>query len=146
MFDRYSVREVNVCTFNFDKGGCISTNLNQYPELRLCVIDRDQKIAIDVLHQVKYDYLETFSYLYFLNGTFNKVKDDRRAAIFSYPNYDLEKKFKNEIRDIINKLENGYEFCDGNDIYSNEKYLELLEKEKQREVIDKAKTLIKKKY
>lgn len=146
MKDKYTINEINICTFRFNKQGRISPNLNEYPQARLCVIDTENKIAIDVIHRLKYDYIETLSRLYFMNEASKKIKENKRAAIFPYSLIHIDRSDMKKAKKIINELENGYSFCDGNEVYNNEEYLELLEKENHKKAkILEVKKLIKRK-
>ena len=129
MENKYRISEVNICTFTFEEHG-IRPNLNSYPIVRLCVIDKDNNIAIDVNHGCKYDFLESTSMISFMNGASKKIKENKRAAFNPIAFLGFENK-EDEIKtqDIINKLKNGYEFLDGNDLYNNEEYIELVTKE-----------------
>lgn len=131
MEDKYKICEVQICTFTFEKYG-IRPNLNKYPIARLCVIDTKNKIAIDVGHECKYDFLESTSMLSFMNGASEKIKEDKRAAFSPIVFLGFEnEKYERKTKEIIIKLENGYEFLDGNDLYSNEEYLKLVTKESE---------------
>ena len=130
---------MQICTFTFEKYG-IRPNLNKYPFTRLCVIDTENKIVIDVNHGCKYDFLESTSMISFMNGASKKIKENKRAAFnpitfLGYGTIDDEKK----TQDIVNKLKNGYEFLDGNDLYSNEEYLELVTKESEESLKKRSK-------
>lgn len=135
MIGKYKVAEVQICTFEFVKGGLFRPNLNQYPIARLCVIDTKNNVAIDVKHECKYDYLETLSMLNFMNGASKKIKENKRAALCPYMFLGFENKDDREkTYEIIKKLENGYEFIEGNDLYTNEEYLDLVFKEREEKL------------
>lgn len=129
MKKKYSVNEVNICTFNLENGQ-IKTNLNLFPQTRLCVIDKEDGIAVDVKHELKYDYIETVSGLYFVSYALDKIKDNRRVAVFPLLNIGISEDEYKMAKTVINKLESGYEFQDGNVVLSNEEYLKVLELEK----------------
>ena len=128
MNKKYSVNEVNICTFRIENGK-IKTNLNKYPQTRLCVIDKEAAFAIDVRHKLKYDYLETVSGLYFVSCALDKLKNNRRVAVFPLVNLGISQEEKELVNDVIEKLESGYEFQDGNTALSNEDYLRLVNQE-----------------
>ena len=129
MKEKYSVNEVNICTFNLENGQ-IKTNLNSFPQTRLCVIDNEAGIAVDVKHELKYDFIETVSGLYFVSYALDKIKDNRRVAVFPLLNIGISEDECKMAKSVINKLESGYEFQDGNIALSNEEYLKVLELEK----------------
>ena len=128
MNEKYSVNELNICTFKIENGK-IKTNLNEYPQTRLCVIDKENNFAIDVRHKLKYDYIETVSGLYFVSCAFNKIRNNRRVAVFPLVNLGITKEERLLVNDVIDKLESGYQFQDGNSALTNEEYLGLIEKE-----------------
>ena len=129
MKEKYSVNEVNICTFNLENGKN-KTNLNSFPQTRLCVIDNEAGIAVDVKHELKYDFIETVSGLYFVSYALDKIKDNRRVAVFPLLNIGISEDECKMAKSVINKLESGYEFQDGNIALSNEEYLKVLELEK----------------
>ena len=45
MNNRYSINEINICTFNVE-GNTVIPNLKKYPQTRLCVIDNKLKIYL----------------------------------------------------------------------------------------------------
>ena len=140
MKKQYSVALFNICTFSINEVGIISTNLNEYPITRLCVIDADRSIVIDVNHELKYDYLQTSSRLYFLNKVKDRIKDNRRFAI----NLNgilpiLSDKEILKIEKIKKKLDSGYDFVDGNDFLSNEEYKKKVKEESILELKNKQK-------
>ena len=119
MNKKYSVNEVNICTFGMEHGK-IKTNLNEFPYTRLCVIDKEERFAVDVKHKLKYDYLETVSGLYFVSCSLDKIKNNRRVAVFPLVNLGFSKEEKELVDDVILKLESGFEFQDGNTALSND--------------------------
>ena len=58
MSERYSINPIYICTFEKFENG-IRPNLEEFPDVRLCVIDHELNKAIDVEHELQYDYLET---------------------------------------------------------------------------------------
>ena len=131
MDKKYRVTEVNICTFEHINNKCVRPRLNDYPHARLCVIDKQKNIAIDIYHELKYDFLETLNMTYFINGSMSKIRENKRAAIQPIITIDLTDDEVKKASMIIKKLEDGYNFIDGNDVLSNEQYLELVEKEFQ---------------
>ncbi len=142
---RYTLEQVNICTFAIGGGQFIRPNLEDYPNLRLCVIDNQDSIAIDVNHQLKYDYLKTQSMLYFLNDVSKKIKPEKRAAVFSNINFGFDEDQIRKANKIIKKLQKGYVFKDGNEVLNNEEYKILAEQEALEEIEENEKKYIKRK-
>ena len=130
--EKYIVREVNVCTFNLADNGYVRVNIQDFPDLRLCVIDTENNIAIDVNHELKYDFLGTQSTLAFYNFSIDKIKGNKRAALLPINVSDLEDEQEKRVNAIIKKLKKGFEFEDGNEVLTNEQYLELVEQETEQ--------------
>ena len=144
MGERFFVREIHVCPFDRTDIGKLRPNLEEYPT-RYCVIDKEKQIAIDIELKLKYDYIETISWLHFVNQSYEKIKEDKRVAVYPYKlindnDFDLVEAIK-----IINKLKKGYEYPDGNELYNNEKYLEYINEEKIKKDNRKTKKLGKRK-
>lgn len=99
---------------------------DNYP-YRLCVLDKAKKIAVDVLFEQKYDYIETSS-LYFLGNEASKIEDTKRYACLKLPIYLMNCKTDDFSRamNIMAKLKQDKEYPDGN-LISNENYLSLLD-------------------
>lgn len=143
--DRFSISEVHVCPFERTKDGFVKPLLNEYPT-RWCVIDNINSIAIDIELGVKYNYIPTCSGIYMLNDASKLIKDDKRAAVISYANILCDLGIIEKAKPIIEKIKNNYQFVDGNDLYSNEEYLEYLKQEKNgKESLYKEKIKTKKK-
>lgn len=143
MSNKYSVNEVSICTFTFEDG-IIKSNLNEFPQTRLCVINKEAGFAIDVRHELKYDFLETVSGLYFVSRAIDKINGNKRVAVFPLVNLGLTEEERVMVNNIIKKLEAGCEFIDGNDALSNDEYLKVLELERLN-YREKKKSLKKKK-
>lgn len=129
MSDRFSVNEIYICPINILSSTVITPDLENFPT-RLCVIDRYLGIAIDVEQELKYDYLETISGLYFVNSVVDKIKKNERIAILPLKLLVLDKDKKNKVEMIIERLRNGESFPDGNKILNNEEYLLIINDEK----------------
>ena len=101
-----------------------------YP-YRLCVLDKDKKIAIDVLLEQKYTYIETSS-LYFLGNEASKIKSDMRYACLKLPLalYSSSGEDFTKAMNVMAKLKENYDYSDGN-LVSNEDYLKLIEDDKK---------------
>ena len=131
MDKRYRITEVNICTFEYISDKCVKPRLNSYPHFRLCVIDKEKSIAIDIYHELKYDFLKTLNMVYFINGSISNIRENKRAAVQPIITLDFTNDEIIRAKKIIKKLEEGYQFKDGNDVLNNEQYLELVEKEFQ---------------
>lgn len=144
MEERFIVREIHICPFDRESIGKLKPKLEEYPP-RYCVIDKEKQIAIDIELKLKYDYIETISWVHFVNQSYKKIQDDRRVAIYPYKlmnedSFDLVEAVK-----IINQLKNNYEYPDGNEVYNNEQYLEHINKETKEKSNVKKKNFIKRK-
>lgn len=128
MKERFSINEIHICTFE-RINNLFKPNLNEYP-LRFCVVDKSNGIVIDIEHELKYDYVETVSGLYFINESMKKIRDNKRAAIFPMTLIDIDEDIRKRANNIINRLKSGEEFKDGNDVLGNEEYLNIVAKEK----------------
>ena len=142
MNDRFLVKKMYICPFIKWESGGILPNKIDYPA-RWCVIDTEQKIVIDIKDELKYDYMETVSMIYFLEESLEKIKENKRAAIHP-TNFAYDKEMLLKAGPIIEHLKNGYEFVDGNDFYNNEAYLEHIKQEDEKE-IEKTSKLVEKK-
>ena len=140
--DRFSINEMFVCTFRKAEDNAYFAQIGKYPT-RWCVVDMEQGIVIDIKMGLKYEYIETTSYLNFLNNSYKKIKGDKRAAYKPMQSIYIDPEIYAKGKEIIEKLKNGYEFVDGNDLYSNEEYLKYLEQE-GKETLSKEKTKTKK--
>lgn len=133
MGERFFVKEIYICPFDRVQPGKLKPNLKDYPT-RICVIDDEKEVAIDVKTGLKYDYIKTTSHLYFLSQSYEKIKEDKRVAVLplmliSDDSYDLR-----EVVKIINRLKRNENFQDGNEAYGNEQYLEYINQEKEIEL------------
>ena len=142
MSERYSINPIHICTFEKFENG-IRPNLEEFPDVRLCVIDHELNKAIDVEHELQYDYLETMSSLYFINESSKKLKENKRAAIIPVVLLNCSVEELNKAKTIIEKLEVGYKFDDGNEELSNEEYLKRISEEKINKNSNKKKNKIK---
>ena len=134
MNNKYKIAKVHICTFKFEQHG-IRPELNKYPIARLCVIDTKNNVAVDVGHECKYDFIETASMINFMNGAAEKIRENKRAAICPCAFLGFENREQREkTQGIIIKLENGYKFLDGNDLFTNEEYLKMVNDEREKEL------------
>jgi len=101
-------------------------NIKEFPDARLCVIDEARRKAIDVKFEVEYDYLETINNKYFVNDSVKLLREDKRFAIFPCTVQILDSDLAQKANDIITRLKNKEVFSNGNDLYTNEEYENLL--------------------
>jgi len=144
MSSNYGVEMLYICPFIRLSGLNIVPNL-EYPE-RLCAIDKQKGFAIDVKTNLKYDYLETLSRLY-VGSIIEKTKDGRRVAIPArFCDVKSDKDYKIALK-VINQLESGKDFPNGNDVLNNEEYLFLVQNEniEQKNDCVKSKKRVKRK-
>lgn len=144
MNEKYSINTVSICPVETINNKHKKPLVDAYPELRLCVIDNENKFAIDVIHELKYQYIDTINNRYLKDNLIYNVDDGKRIAIF--PNKlmltsDVTRKM---CEDVIDKLESGYIFPDGNEVLDNRMYLELLGRERKQQK-SKIKKIIKRK-
>ena len=135
---KYDICWLQICPFDRLEGGILKPNRDDYP-YRLCVLDRESSIAIDVKDEVSYEYIRT-STVYFLNQESKKIEKDKRYAIMEINLYmkGIEKEDYIRANGIINKLKAGKEFIDGNSI-SNEEYLKNINNENNKVILKKRK-------
>ena len=137
MNQKFLLRKIKICELKLNEDNSIIPD-SRYPE-RICVIDKDNKIAIDLDLKLKYDYIETKSNLYFFSKSLDKIKQHERVAIqpLIFPLL-TEEDYVNAL-DIISKIENGEQFPDGNEVYNNEEYLKLLNEKQKTKKLNKIK-------
>ena len=137
--DNYKIVKIHICNFE-KKDDLWKVNLNEFPE-RLCIIDNNNDIAIDVETKHQYTYIRTMSMMYFLNEMeVKKLKIGKRLACFEYSLLLLSTLSSEEItqcQEIIEALKQGFKYPDGNDMLTNEQYLELINKDKNKKESNK---------
>jgi len=130
--DNYKIAKIHICNFE-KKEDFLKVNLNKFPE-RLCIIDEKNDIAVDVETKHQYPYIRTVSMMYFLNDTeVKKIKIGKRFACFEYFFLTLSGLNSEELiecKKIIESLKKGIKYPDGNDMLTNEQYLELINENK----------------
>ena len=131
--NRYSVCWLQICPFERLDGGILRPNRDDYP-YRLCVLDREKSLAIDVKSETSYEYIRT-SLVYFLNEEAKKIEDNKRYAIMELhlSILGIDSTDYEHANNILNELNNGKEFVSGNTI-SNEEYLEYINNENNNKV------------
>ena len=131
--NRYSVCWLQICPFERLDGGILRPNRDDYP-YRLCVLDREKSLAIDVKSETSYEYIRT-SLVYFLNEEAKKIENNERYAIMELhlSILGIDSNDYEHANNILNELNNGKEFLSGNTI-SNEEYLENINNENNNKV------------
>lgn len=71
---------------------------------------------------MKYKYFRLINGIYYFNDL-SDIKDNKRIAMEPYSTGYLDNKIMKKIEAIINNLENGKEYPDGNDVLTNDEYL-----------------------
>lgn len=127
MEERFSIKEIYICPIHKIGEKFLKPDTN-YPT-RYCVIDEENEIAVDIKTKLKYDYVKTISNLYFINKSYEKIKDDKRLAILPFATFFVDEEYFVEGNFIIDQLKDGVEFQDGNEVFNNEQYLEYLNQE-----------------
>lgn len=124
MDNNYEICSLQICPFKVNNS-IYKPDRNNYP-YRLCVLDKFNKKAIDVLSGYCYDYIET-SLVYFIGNESKKIKEGKRYAIMKLgANYvHFTQSDMNEANNIIKRLMAKFYFPDGNAI-SNEDYLSMI--------------------
>ena len=134
------VAKIHICVFEKNNENQIKIDTQKYPD-RICVIDEGKNIVIDVQTKHQYPYIRTVNRLYFAsNDDAARVKYGKRNACFEYSNCPFLEftplEFKN-CNEIIEQLNQGVEFLDGNEVLTNEEYLEMIKNEKNDNKIKK---------
>lgn len=138
----YRILEMHICSFE-RKDNILSFDMNKYPE-RLCVHDKVNKIVVDVetYHQYPYIKVLNMQYFYDLNDA-KLLTPSKRVGCMEYATipYNLDKRTLRSCRTIIRMLQSGKIFPDGNEILTNEQYLEMIN---SSENINKTKKMVRK--
>lgn len=135
MKNKYKIKEMHICKFEKEKG-LLNFDLNKYPS-RICILDKQTGRVIDVETKHQYPYLKITNMSYLLQE--NKKEDidiNKRYACLEYATLlysQLDSRMLNSCEEIINLLNSGYEFPNGNDELTNEQYLEMVNSNKKTE-------------
>lgn len=130
MKKRFEISEIHICTLKVESIG-IRAELEKYPR-RMCVIDNERKVAVDIKHELEYDYIESMNDSYLINSAIDKIKESKRVAIFPIDTYLSSIKDKTLLiraKKIIEFLSSGKKYADGNIVLNNEEYLKQVELE-----------------
>jgi len=127
----YKIVKMHICSFERKNGGLIF-DMNKYPE-RLCVYDKQNKFVIDVETSHRYPYVRILH----MRDIYHKedakmLTPDKRVGCMEYATFidDISKEELKECKNIIKLLQSGKTFPDGNQILSNEQYLETINNQK----------------
>ncbi len=132
MNQRFTVTNVSICPIHDKGNGAFQPDFD-YP-IRKCIVDRERGIVVDIKTKLKYDYIETMSFIYVLNDSYKKLKKDKRFGIYAVQNISPITENLQEIEEIIEKLKNGEDFVDGNDVLDNKQYLESIKEEYEKSI------------
>lgn len=126
----YEICMLNISSFKENKNGTLETRLNDFP-YRLCVLDKNKKIAVDVKLSLQYKYIES-SLIYFSLEIKNlKGQFDKRFAMYKEPLKIVSDEDIMLALNVRNRMINKENFRDGNEI-SNEEYFEMLKNEEDK--------------
>lgn len=143
MREKYELCELQICPFehlNINNISYLKPMRNDEYPYRLCILDRNNSIAIDIntLHQ--YDYIE-MSTIHFYGMGYKKIKNKNRYAILKLTAgtmCEVDNDILVKAREIRTYLEQGKEFENGNTI-DNESYLDLINNENRHKKVKKIK-------
>lgn len=137
--NRYEISLLYICPFK-----CLD-EVNIIPDLRypprLCVVDNLKGKAIDIENRLEYEYIDRVQRLN-VNGIGDKISGEKRVAIPALYCLNTTEIFYEQCLKIMNDLESGVRFKNGNSVLDNEEYLKEITRT-QKKV--KVKTLKKEK-
>ena len=120
MKNRYSICQMFICPFNV-------VNNKKLPDLnypvRICIFDSLKKIVVDVFDELEYDFIQTVSGINFVDDLEEKIKENKRYAIYPSNYYMLDEKSVKKSIKIVERLKNGEKFLKGNEQLNNKDYL-----------------------
>ena len=137
MEERFEIIESNITNFIIIEEGVVKFDL-AYPK-RVCVLDREREIVVDINHKLEYDYIRFSPNNQLMKASYNKIKQNQRAAIYDIKKY-LSGEEQKKANEIIEYLKSGGEYTNGNLVLNNEQYLERIEKdnvEKQKDKLNR---------
>ncbi len=130
--EKYQIVNMHICSFE-NRNGVLATNLNKYHD-RLCVFDKQNNRVIDVGTNHQYEYIKIINMKYLSSENNNlKIEEGKRYACIPYTtllNLEVDSKTLNKCGKIIQLLESGIIFPDGNNELTNEQYLEVINQSK----------------
>lgn len=128
------ISRIHICVFEKNNENKIKIDTQKYPD-RICVIDEEKNIAIDVQTKHQYPYIRIVNRLYFASSDeVERVKYGKRNACFechTLPMLEFTSLELNRCNEVIEQLKQGVEFLDGNEVLTNEEYLEMIKNEKR---------------
>jgi len=134
MNERYTIINTYICPFSF-VNEYVKPNFD-YP-IRLCVLDTQKNIIVDIEHELMYDFIKTNENINLCIGEKKKIKENKRFGIISIIDLDSEKETLEKAKKIIENLKNDFKYPDGNDILNNEEYLYLINNQEKNEMSKK---------
>lgn len=112
--ENYQILTMHICKFK-NIGKNLFLNSNSCPE-RLCILDKKEKIVIDVKSGCQYPYVKIINMTYIIsNGV--AIDDSMEYACLEYSNIYEQKMSKDDLllcKEIIQLLKQGVTFPDGN--------------------------------
>ena len=128
--ERFRITEMYICPF--EKENNILIPDLSYP-MRICVIDKEKKIAVDIEHHLSYDYIETINGIYFNVESQNRIELGKRVAIFPTVLFGIDESLLKKCKSIILDLKNDKEFKNGNLVCDNDTYLMFIDMDKNKQ-------------
>ena len=135
MFENKKIRisKMHICPFEKYDNSRLKFDLEKYKD-RLCVVDENKDIVVDVETGHQYPYVRTVSMIYFLNELeAKKVVVGKRVGCFEYDSIclsDLNSEDLKKCKEVIELLKQSFVFPNGNEQLTNEQYLELINRQK----------------
>lgn len=139
--DNYSIVKMHICSMD-KKDNCFSLKLKDYPE-RLCVIDKVNKVVIDVETAHQYPYIRIINHQYYLDMDIAEIKllnSGERVGCIAYAmllKNSLDSKILRRCKYIVKLLSEGYTFPDGNKELTNDEYLDVVNNPKTMKKFNK---------
>ena len=127
----YRIVQMHICSFE-RKNGVLTFDMNKYSE-RLCVHDKKNKIVIDVETKHQYPYVRVLNMQTFYDmDEVKMLTPDKRVGCMEYVTviFELNKEQLIACKKIISLLKKGKSFPNGNEVLSNEQYLEVINNSK----------------
>ena len=81
MNEKYAISKATICPLGFE-GKTVMPRVSEFPQKRLCVIDMEKNIAIDVEHELKYFDLQTITGKYLMQDQVINALPEERVALF----------------------------------------------------------------
>lgn len=147
--DKYAVKAFRICPFNVLARGN-ATVLHPDGEgygMRIGILDKAKNIVIDIDMQCAYRFIPTNSSGLIRNPY---ITPGYRYAYMPVDlSYREASEYEHVIKKIVKKIEKNYIFPEGNEMYTNEEYLNMLDKitlKRELSRIDEPKRKIKKRF